>query len=791
MHKSLYWGLILLIASCTVQKEKDFEDPALHRYHAAFEEPADAKTRVYVDSDLRVHWNEGDHISIFERTTYNREFEFLGDTGDTAGDFDPVGSSHTGGDIGDGYVYAIYPYDKKNECDYDGKMTVPFPRIQHYKEDSFGIGANIMVAKTSTTDLRFMHVGGYRTVRLYGAGVSVSSIKLESNGPEYLSGRTNVTIGSDGKPSVSFIENTPNSKVVELVCDTPVALGSTAEEYVEFWFVLPPGTLSQGFTVTITDIDGNEYTKSTSKSVEIKSGVKKNMAAFEVVLDEPSVSLPEPVDLGLSVKWASFNLGASAPEEYGDYYAWGEIEPYYISQDPLIWKSGKDAGYSWSSYQWCMGSNKTITKYCSNSSYGYNGFTDSKTVLDPEDDAAHVNLGGKWRMPTDAEWTELRENCTWTRTTQNGVNGRLVTASNGNSIFLPAAGSRDNADLRDVGSDGNYWSSSLDTGSPYDAWRVLFYSDYVRRLDNYRYFGFSVRPVYDLSIPVESVSLDKSHLDLVMGDHATLAATVLPENATNKSVTWSSSNTSVAIVPIDGIVTGVGLGTATITVTTADGGKTATCTVTVKSVNTPEAVDLGLSVKWASFNLGASKPEEYGYYYAWGETEPYYSSLDPLTWKSGKNAGYSWPSYQWCMGSETTMTKYCSNSDYGYNGFTDTKTVLDPEDDAAHVNLGDSWRMPTEEEWTELRESCTWTWTTLNGIDGYLVSASNGNSIFLPPGDMYHTGLYNVGERGYYWSSSLNTDYPYGAWFVHFTSNRFLRFYSDRCFGSTVRPVSE
>ena len=165
MRKSFLFGAMLLIASCTVQKEEEFDNPAQHRYHAVAEDAVDAETRVYADSKLRVRWNEGDHISIFERTTYNQEFEFLGDTGDTAGDFDLVesGGYHTGGNIEDGHVYAIYPYHNRNKCDYEGKLTVEFPSTQHYKKDSFGIGANVMVAKTNTLDLRFMHVGGYRT----------------------------------------------------------------------------------------------------------------------------------------------------------------------------------------------------------------------------------------------------------------------------------------------------------------------------------------------------------------------------------------------------------------------------------------------------------------------------------------------------------------------------------------------------------------------------------------------------------------------------------------------------
>ena len=259
-----------------------------------------------------------------------------------------------------------------------------------------------------------------------------------------------------------------------------------------------------------------------------------------------------------------------------------------------------------------------------------------------------------------------------------------------------------------------------------------------------------------------------------------------------------SVDTSVgASVSSVGVVTGVAAGTAVITVTTADGGKTATCAVTVKepepyTAATPEAVDLGLSVKWASFNLGATVPEEDGDYFAWGETEPYYSSQDPLTWKEGKENGYSWASYKWCMGGWNTMTKYCNNSEFGYNGFTDTKTVLDLEDDAANVNLGGSWRMPTDAEWTELRENCTWTWTTQDGVNGRLVTGPNGNSIFLPAaGYRYGTDLRNVGSNGYYWSSFLSTDYPYCAWQVDFGSGGAYGFYDNRNRGLSVRPVSE
>ena len=197
-----------------------------------------------------------------------------------------------------------------------------------------------------------------------------------------------------------------------------------------------------------------------------------------IMIDCDSVA----VDLGLSVKWAPYNVGATKPEGYGYYFAWGEVIP-----------KGK---YDWSTYQYCKGTNKTITKYCSNNSYGYNGFIDNKAVLDLEDDAATINWGGSWRMPTDDEFTELREKCRWIWTTQNGVNGYNVIGPNNNSIFLPTTGYMDNMNLKKAGSNGYYWSSSLYSKTPYYAYHVCFDSNSViQDYDDGRYYGFSVRPV--------------------------------------------------------------------------------------------------------------------------------------------------------------------------------------------------------------------------------------------------------------------------------------------------------
>lgn len=186
-----------------------------------------------------------------------------------------------------------------------------------------------------------------------------------------------------------------------------------------------------------------------------------------------------------------------------------------------------------------------------------------------------------------------------------------------------------------------------------------------------------------------------------------------------------------------------------------------------------EYVDLGLSVKWATCNVGASKPWEAGDYYAWGETET--------------KSEYSWKTYKYCKGTDTSMTKYCKDSEYGT---VDNKTQLDPQDDVAHVKWGGSWHMPTKAEQDELREKCKWNWTIQNGVKGYKVtSKKNGNFIFLPAaGGRDDSSFGSVGSWGYYWSSSLDEDVSGYAYYLDFDSGG-VNCLNCRCDGRSVRPV--
>lgn len=190
------------------------------------------------------------------------------------------------------------------------------------------------------------------------------------------------------------------------------------------------------------------------------------------------------VNLGLpsGTQWATCNIGASKPEEYGGYYAWGEI--------------ATKSEYYWSTYKYGNDYDE-LTKYCTNSNYGLNGFTDGKTELELDDDVAHKQWGGQWRMPSVEQFEELLSNTTSQWVTVNGKEGRLFTASNGNSIFLPAAGRRYDTSLSDAGSFGDYWSRTLRAG-PYNAYGLYFNSGgvYVAYVNDYfRYYGHTVRPV--------------------------------------------------------------------------------------------------------------------------------------------------------------------------------------------------------------------------------------------------------------------------------------------------------
>ena len=196
-------------------------------------------------------------------------------------------------------------------------------------------------------------------------------------------------------------------------------------------------------------------------------------------------------------------------------------------------------------------------------------------------------------------------------------------------------------------------------------------------------------------------------------------------------------------------------------------------------LNGHEYVDLGLpsGTLWATCNVGSETPEGYGDYYAWGETEP----KELYDWKSYKYGRFIHGRYE--------LNKYCTDSSFGFDGFVDHQMVMEPDDDVARVCWGAGWRTPSIGEWEELFLNTTGAWTTLNGVKGWRISASNGNGLFLPAAGYWWEDVLNA-DLGLYWSSTVNKEFPYRAWGFHFNlDSSHLCGSSDRNRGQTVRAV--
>lgn len=499
----------------------------------------------------------------------------------------------------------------------------------------------------------------------------------------------------------------------------------------------------------------------------------------------PTPDTHEYVDLGLpsGTLWATMNIGACLPEEYGDYFAWGETEPKNLYED--------------STYKWCSESDNSLTKYCTNNVFGS---VDNKGFLDPQDDAAFVNWGPSWRIPSREQQDELVEHCTWTWTTRNGVNGQLVTGPNGNSIFLPAAGFRSSSSPVNAGMNGCYWSRTVHFTFPTHAYGMYFASEGINCHESGRSDGQTVRAVrgpktdfyveqQSLDFGLVSVGLTRTKMLTIVNntvEDLTLTATSEEpfsfkqggDATSSMTIEVPSQSSYLLMVMFDGTTLGDFNGNVIIQKSALDGGQIVVPihALVYASPNAQQGyVDLALpsGTLWATMNIGANSPEEYGDYFAWGETVP--------------DDSYTWSTYRWSYGNTSQLTKYCTLDGCGT---FDNLAALQNADDAAYVNWGADWRMPTVNQLKELRTNCTWHQTVVNGVNGYLIIGNNFNTIFLPAtGYMDGSSLKNAGSNGYFWSRELVYSQPYNAYYTYFDSNSSHASYGNRDLGLAVRAV--
>lgn len=447
----------------------------------------------------------------------------------------------------------------------------------------------------------------------------------------------------------------------------------------------------------------------------------------------------EYIDLGLpsGLLWANQNIGAENPEEFGDYFAWGEVEPKERYE--------RD-------------------NYVGNATGKYN----INEYMELVDDAARHNLGGNWRIPLPEEMDELVNECTWTWTTLNNVNGYEVKGPNGNTIFLPAAGEFYDEPY-DQGEDAVYRGNYKRV----QTFNLHFGEERVHTMvEMHEYSGFTIRPVRNKTAKTYTLTFNAN------GGEGEMNALTL-ENAEYRFIP-ASKFTKEGFAFMHWNTKADGTGTAykdKSQITLKDNTTLYAMWTEYTSSEGYEYVDLGLSVKWATCNVGAEKPEDNGDYFAWGET----------TTKSIYD--YSWAKYKWCEGTETSFTKYCISSAHGE---FDNKSTLEATDDVANVELGGAWRMPTKEEFAELLAECEITELP----EGLKFTAKNGNYIILPFGGFRKEDgtIKSVGSYGYYWTNELSENESSKAKDLIISENgdgsRILDFYDgNRCSGLSVRPV--
>ena len=560
--------------------------------------------------------------------------------------------------------------------------------------------------------------------------------------------------------------------------------------------------------------------------------------------------------------WAECNVGATKPEECGFYFWWGDTVGYSANTNGAISTDDPD-GDCWEGVKWVSSEGAKMrsspfslsvspTDYLELRSAGYIDSTDNLVAAY---DAATAHLGAPWRMPTGADFADLKNKCDMACETCNGVRGMRVTGKGAyasKSIFLPAVGYGEDFDLYDLGSYGSYWSSSC---SDLNAWGMDFDSSdfYWSEVD--RSYGQSVRPVRGYATFGLAFSAATTHLALDTrtepggeepGGEVTATAmtaqqrypwnglvdiTVTLSGASNDAAhvlcTFVATNSAthaalnVSHVSGDNVVSGSG-GTwmrRFVWDATADIGEVKIADLELAVEAKPNPLG-GVQLweggpHWAECNVGASNPEEYGYYFWWGGTVGYGANTNGATWTDGGFAdGDYWDGVEWVSseGAESSSSPFALPTDASRlaqilrsrpfrktiselqsAGYIDSTGNLVAAYDAATAHLGAPWRMPTAADFAELISKCDTTWETCNGVWGRRVTGRGdyaSRSIFLPAAG-YDDGpfLCYLGSSGCYWSSTPDSNNENYAWDLELDSSAFCRGYIDRNFGQSVRPV--
>lgn len=600
-NKYLPWcaiGLgILLATSCakveelqTPEAEATEEEAPLVTFRASTEQKEGTKTTLDEDF-VTILWKGKETINVINGS---QNKPFVADVGDD----EIVNVANFQGHINidaSQPIYAVYPYNEKASLINGDKILTDLPSFQEGVPNNFAnnLFPGVAKAQPGADHLSFKNIG--TGLRFMFSEAGYTSVKLTGNANELIAGP--VLIGFDAagmpQPDTNFsgdLEDEYGRPTTSVTVTAPN--GGTFVPGTWYYLICLPGTFQKGITLTMTGPGGVSYYR-TDEPITFERSAFKQATNLD---KKPEVKqfAPEYVDLGLSVRWATTNVGSSDPTGYGDFFAWGETTPKteFLRTD-----------YKWGTFDKNQGA--TLTKYNLNPACGP---VDGKWILDPEDDAATVNWGDGWRTPTAAELAELQRECSWTWQddyNNSGVPGFLVTGPNGNSIFIAASGINEPRRVRWNGTiiGASLLSSNSATGTTageYDnGYWLLTMTSPDHLMDTYgsgevpfidgetpsmpvspaiarycRYDGLPVRPVY-APLPNENeivplIVFNDPDSEIYDTDQPRLAVNTIPHNL-GKEMVFESKDPDILTIDQQGYITAYQSGWAKVTVSFQDG----------------------------------------------------------------------------------------------------------------------------------------------------------------------------------------------------------------------------